>query len=173
MLNNSIVILLHKKEDLANLEWYRPISLFNHFDKLYTRFITNRLWAKLANVSKSKPHQSKTCLLRNGNIAPWAKWHRIASSTEATLLYTFPFLTPFFPRHVTTVLSWHSSTSLLSGEYQQKYTCNHYSRTNERITTLLFDYWKCEIPIHILLITISLLYLYLTDIILMRYCIYI
>lgn len=41
--HNSIVILLHKKGDIAELENYRPISLLSHLYKLFTRNITTRL----------------------------------------------------------------------------------------------------------------------------------
>ena len=45
--HNAIVILLHKKGDIVELENYRPISLLSHLYKLFTKIITARLEKKL------------------------------------------------------------------------------------------------------------------------------
>ena len=45
--NNAIMILLHKKGDITELENYRPISLLCHLYKLFTKIIAKRLEGKL------------------------------------------------------------------------------------------------------------------------------
>ena len=45
--NKAIIVLLHKKGDIAQIQNYRPISLLSHIYKLFMRIITKRLTAKL------------------------------------------------------------------------------------------------------------------------------
>ncbi|XP_037294379.1 uncharacterized protein LOC115454908 [Manduca sexta] len=44
---NAVVILLHKKGDVTNLDNYRPISLLSHVYKLFTKIITLRVTTRL------------------------------------------------------------------------------------------------------------------------------
>lgn len=45
--HNAVIVIMHKKGDIANLKNYRPISLLSHIYKLYTKIITKRLTNKL------------------------------------------------------------------------------------------------------------------------------
>lgn len=45
--DRAIIIILHKKGDITNLENYRPISLLSHIYKLFMRVITKRITTKL------------------------------------------------------------------------------------------------------------------------------
>lgn len=46
MWNNAIIVIMHKKGSIANLQNYRPISLLTHLYKLFTKIITARLTNK-------------------------------------------------------------------------------------------------------------------------------
>src|SRR5277367_2889726 len=45
--NNSIIILLHKKRYIKDINNYRPISLLSHMSKLFGKVIKNRIEKQL------------------------------------------------------------------------------------------------------------------------------
>lgn len=45
--NGTMIIIIHKKGDISNLNNYRPISLLSHTYKLFTKIIEKRLINKL------------------------------------------------------------------------------------------------------------------------------
>ncbi len=47
--NNAIIILLHKKGDIKDINNYRPISLVSHVSKLFSKVILNRIERALDN----------------------------------------------------------------------------------------------------------------------------
>ena len=53
--NSAVIILLHKKGDVKDVNIYRLISLLSHMSKLFTKVIKNRIEKQLdENQSKEQ-----------------------------------------------------------------------------------------------------------------------
>ena len=103
--NNTIIVIMHKKGNIANLNNYRPISLLPHLYKLFTKIITRRLEFKLDSYQPPEQAGFRAGYGTNDHLQV------IKTLIEKSVEYNKP-LVMVFVDYEKAVDNWHPTTYL-------------------------------------------------------------